>query len=220
MLTDEQLDSKLHKIQGYACQEQKEGGLPRSSAIAMLVFALIGWCASLELIMSEKTRLTQPDAQLGCDINSLIGCGKWVGAWQNEVFFGISNSVLGLAFFSGIIALALVLTMGGRLPRLLWQALCAALSFGMVWVLWFQYQSFFVERSICPYCFITWLVTIALFVIVWARALQSGHWGTRGESLGRFAARNHIAIVALCYIALLGFILIWFWDTWAHMLGI
>ena len=217
-MSDAELDARLARFDARASDEQRAGGLPRSSAAWMLVLSLGGMLASLELIMAEKAKLTAPDEALACDLNSLIGCGKWIGAWQNAVFFGVSNSVLGLAFFAGVAALALVLLTNGRLGKLLWQALCVAMAAGIIWVLWFQYQSFIVARSICPYCFVTWIVTIPLFVLVWARAFQAGHWGERAESFGRALVRNRFIVIGAWYAALVIFAVVWFWDTWMRIL--
>ena len=216
-LSDAALDARLARYQAAATPQQRAGGLPRRSAVVILVCALAGMLASLELVMSEKAKLLNSDAELACDLNSFVSCGKWVGAWQNEVFFGISNSVLGLAFFAGVAALALVLCTGGRFGRVLWQALSMAMALGMIWVLWFQYQSFVVERSLCPYCFVTWIVTIALFVIVWARTAQAGHWGERAERLGRAAVRNQGVILLGCYAALAVIALVTLWDQWMKL---
>ncbi|MCI6574790.1 MAG: vitamin K epoxide reductase family protein [Actinomycetaceae bacterium] len=213
-LSEAELDAHLARFAAKASQQQREGGMPRSVAVVMLVCSLIGWGASLELVMSEKIRLTDPAAQLSCDISPFVSCGKWIGAWQNELLFGISNSVVGLAFFSGMTALALVLVSGGRMGRRLWQALALALTLGMVWVLWFQYESFIVQRSLCPYCYLVWLVTIALFALVWARSLQAGHWGERGARYGEALVRNRFLIVGICYAVLVMFTLVWLWEMW------
>ena len=216
-ISESELDARLARFDAFPTKEQRAGGLLGASAAWMLALSLVGMFASLELIMAEKSKLTAPDTDLACDLNSLIGCGKWIGSWQNALFFGISNSVLGLAFFAGVAALALVLLTGGRFGKLLWQALCVAMMLAIVWVLWFQYQSFIVARSICPYCFVTWIATIPLAVLVWARALQAGHWGKRVEPFGRVLVRNRFIVIAAWYAALAIFTLVWFWDTWVRI---
>lgn len=102
----------------------------------------------------------------------------------NEVFFGVSNSVYGLAFFAGIVALGLALVSGARFARWLWCVLAAALSAGMLWIAWFMYESFAVEGSLCPYCLVTWFVTITLFAHTISRVAQSGHFGDKPPTPG------------------------------------
>lgn len=216
-LSDAELDEQLNRYQAVASSAQRAGGLPRGAAIVMLICALLGMASSLELLIAEKARLIDSGAVLACDINSFVSCGKWIGAWQNEVFFGISNAALGLAFFAGVSALALVLVTGGRFGAWLWKALSVAMLLGIVWVLWFQYESFFVERSLCPYCFLIWIVTIALFVLVWARALQAGHWGERAEPLGRALVLGRFLISGLWYALLAALALVALWDKWVAL---
>lgn len=219
-LSDEEMDRRLARYSASPSDLQRSGGLERGSAYGMLVCALIGMWASLSLIMAEKVKLSDPQAALACDVNSVVGCGKWIGAWQNEVFFGISNAVIGLSFFSGIAALALVLAAGGILPRIIWQLLCVGVSLGMVWVVWFQYESFFVARSLCPYCFVTWIVVIALLIHVWSRSLQAGHWGAGAEKIGRFLVLNRYVALCICYVILFLAILFAFWNKWMQVLGL
>ncbi|MDY5855307.1 MAG: vitamin K epoxide reductase family protein [Arcanobacterium sp.] len=211
-LSEAELDARLERFHAQASPAQREGGLPLSASLIMLVFALTGWVASLELVLSEKIRLADPQASLSCDINAFVSCGKWIGSWQNELLFGISNSVVGLAFFSGVTALALVFVSGGRAGRHLWQALSIALSLGMVWVLWFQYQSFAAQGSLCPYCYLVWLATIGLFVSVWSRSLQAGHWGERLVRCGQMLVRNRFLIVGVWYAALILLTALWLWG--------
>ena len=210
-----ELDAKLAKYEALASEEQREGGLPKVSAAIMTVLGLIGMWASLSLIVSEKIKLSDPNASLACDINPLVGCGKWIGTWQNEVFFGISNSVLGLAFFAGITALGLALFSGGRFGSWLWKLLSLGMIGAIVWVLWFQFQSFVVEGSLCPYCVVTWLTTIPLAYLVWSRSLQAGHWGAGAEKLGSMLVRERFMVVGAIYLVLVIFTIIWFWDKWA-----
>ncbi|MDY5588682.1 MAG: vitamin K epoxide reductase family protein [Arcanobacterium sp.] len=216
-LSEAELDSQLARFETRASTEQREGGLPRSAAVIMLVCAAVAMLASLGLVVSEKNRLEDPTVQLSCDINSLVSCGQWIGSWQNELLFGISNSVVGLAFFAGVVALALVVLSGGRIGRRLWQALAVAFLLGAIWVVWFQYESFVVKRALCPYCYVVWLATIALCVLVWGRSLQAGHWGERAVACGNAVVRNRFLIVGGCYVALVVFTLIWFWDTWVML---
>ena len=213
-LSDAQLEARLERFEAKATEHQRAGGASRGTAILFTILGFIGFYASLQLIMAEKTKLKNPETMLQCDLNPLIGCGKWIGAWQNEVLFGISNSVLGFAFFSGVIALGLVLLTDGRFGKWLWRALAVGTVLGLVWVLWFGYQSYVVERSMCPYCVIVWFTFIPLFVHVWARTLQAGHWGEGGEAIGSSLVRNRWIITGIIWVALILFTVLWFWNQW------
>lgn len=213
-LTVEEMDRKIAKYEARPTDHQLRGGAPRELAIVLLVGGALGVFASLMLIMSEKAKMANPEAILLCDVNPLIGCGKWIGTWQNEVFFGVSNSVLGLAFFAGLLALGLVLIFEGTFSSWLWTATTAALGAGIVWIFWFAYQSYVVEGSLCPYCVLTWLVTIPMFVNMLARTLQAGHAGKGTMDAGSALVRNRWIIVGIIYGLLVIFTIVWFWDMW------
>lgn len=214
-LSEEALDAQLARYTARPTDHQLAGGAPRELSWLMTIGGLIGVFASLMLIMSEKEKLTNPNAVLLCDVNPLIGCGKWIGTWQNEVFFGISNAVLGLAFFAGVAALGLALVTNGVFGTWLWRALTVGVVGGIVWVMWFAYQSYFVEGSLCPYCVLTWFVMIPLFVHVLARTLQAGHWGKGAMKAGSALTRNRWLIVGIIYAALIVFTIFYFWEKWA-----
>ncbi|MFC5281037.1 vitamin K epoxide reductase family protein [Arcanobacterium canis] len=212
------LEARLNAVDGryYGSSSEHEqlGGARLGSAITILVTSLVGFVASLGLIMSEKEKLTHPDALLACDLNPLVGCSKWIGQWQNEVFFGISNSVLGFAFFSGMVAIGLMLVTRSRLARVLWQALSLGTSAGIAWVCWFAYMSFFKEGALCPFCVVTWFAMIPLWLTVIGTSLYAGHWGSAGVAPGRMLTRNRWWMTIAIWVAIVAFAIVWFWDQW------
>ncbi|MFT3942356.1 MAG: vitamin K epoxide reductase family protein [Ancrocorticia sp.] len=217
-LSDAELEEYLRSVEqrrnAAPSDEQVAGGAPRELSFVMVVAGLLGLYASLSLIQAEKQLLKDPLGSLSCDINPLIGCGKFLNSPVNAVFFGVSNAVFGLAFFAGITALGLVLASGGRFGRWLWAALDLAMVGAAAWVAWFQWTSFTVEQSLCPYCLITWTVTIPLVVNVLARSAQAGHFPC-SEGLRRVLVRGRWYIIAAVYVALVLFAVVWFWDQWA-----
>ncbi len=211
--TENAIDEKLRKLTGKASMWQLQGGVEKTEALAILVLSAIGWLASLQLILAEKAKLTNPAQALTCDINPWIGCGKWIGSWQNEVFFGISNSVLGLGGFSALIMLGLVFLTRGSFGAALWKILSLGATGGLAWVAWFMYQSYVVEGSLCPYCVVVWLVTLSLTYLLLRNATQAGYWGAKAQKVGEFLARNQLVILLITYLLwgiATGF---WYWDN-------
>ena len=198
-LSAAEVERRLQKLSGAPDAWQEAGGAGLATALCLAICSFLGVVASLGLITAEKTHLQDPEAALVCDVNPLIGCGKWIGTWQNEIFFGISNSVWGLAAFSALFMLALVLLARGRFHSLLWRVLSIGAVGGLLWIIWFVYESFFVSGTICPYCFIVWLATIPIIVLLISRSLQGGHWGDKGRGVGQFLVRNRFLCVFLLY---------------------
>ncbi|MFC5370272.1 vitamin K epoxide reductase family protein [Arcanobacterium bovis] len=213
-LSESEIDRRLAQLRGDADTHQREGGAHRSTAWVLCIASAIAFIAAMALMMSEKAKLENPSSSLVCDVNPLIGCGKWVGTWQNEVVFGISNSLLGVAFFAALLALSLSLLTGSKLHRAMWIALSGAMLLGAVWVIWFMYQSLVVAHSICPFCMIVWLCMIPLSITIWGRSAQAGHLGTSCETAGRFIVRNRFVIAAIAYAALITLLVVWFWADW------
>lgn len=217
-LSDEELEAYLsssdERTGVRATEHQLAGGAPRGFSLLMVVVGVLGMLSAVELLRSEKQLLEDPAASLTCDLNPLIGCGKFLTSSQNELFFGLSNSVFGLAFFTGIFALGLVLVSGGRMARWLWIALDLLMVGATVWLVWFQWTALTVERSLCPYCMVVWVATIPLIINTWARSAQAGHVRLPA-ALTNALVRGRWYLVALVYIALVAIVVVAFWDQWS-----
>ncbi|QOR46834.1 vitamin K epoxide reductase family protein [Trueperella pecoris] len=210
-----ELDRRIAKFEARASEHERAGGASRETALVILISAAVGMLASAMLILSELSYLKNPAGHLICDINPLFGCSTWFTAWQGHLLVGTPNALWGALFFAGMTALGLVLALGGRLPRLLWQGALAGSSLGIAWVVWFAYESFAVEGSLCPYCLLVWLSTIPLFLTLLGRVAQAGHLGQSAEAFGSAMVRNRWVILGGTYFALVLFAVVWFWDAWA-----
>lgn len=161
----------------------------------LFAFSLLGIYGSFMLIASELNILSNPDAILACDINPLVGCSDSLLAPQAHLF-SISNSVIGLAAFVALAAFSAVLATGARLPKWMWWALAAGVTVGFFYVLYFLYLSLTVFAALCPYCMLTWVATVAAFVIVWANVFAQGMVGQKQIATGKAVGR-YWALVAL-----------------------
>ena len=211
----EEMDRRIAKFEAKASEHERAGGASLETSLTMIITGAIGLFASLMLVLSEFTYYKNPNASLICDVNPLIGCSKYFTAWQGHLLFGVPNALFGMMFFAGIVALGLVLAFGGTLHRWLWNAALAGAGMGIVWLVWFAYESYVVNRSLCPFCLVVWIVTIPLFIVLLARVAQAGHLGEGAEGFGSALVRNRWITVAVVYLVLVLFTVIWFWDSWA-----
>lgn len=86
------------------------------------------------------------------------------------------------AFFVSVAVLGFVLVSGSKLADWIWHVLDAAMIGAALMLGVFQATSFFVERSLCPYCVVVWFVTIPLIVNVLARSAQTHQpWAGRSR---------------------------------------
>lgn len=221
-LSDAELDAYLTHQEELRCcpptPEQKDGGAPRGQSIVMLVSGLLGMFASFELLEAEKELLANPGGQLSCDINPIVGCGTFLQSSANTLFFGISNAVFGLAFFSGIVALGLVLLARGKFGIWLWRLIDVAMVGAFAWLLWFWHTAFFVERGLCPYCMVVWLATIPLVCTVLGRSAQARHYPIP-DGVRRVLFRGRWWITAGIYLALVILAAVVFRDQWLAMVS-
>ncbi|WP_353066593.1 vitamin K epoxide reductase family protein [Arcanobacterium hippocoleae] len=213
-IADPEIEERLAYLRGGASKHQIAGGASAKFAGIMLILSLVGGAASLALIMTEKMHLRDPEAALICDVNPFIGCGDWIGAWQNEVFFGISNSVLGFAAFAALAFFSLILLTGAQLPAVNWRLVSCGAALADIWLLWFIYQSLFIKTVLCPYCVMIWIVTIPLTYLILSRSFQAGHFGNgRAQKLGEFLVRNQGGMLGGIYFILFATALFNLWDA-------
>ncbi len=124
----------------------------------------LGLLASFLETIEYQLLLSNAQAQLVCNINSVFSCSAVLSSWQFKIF-GFPNSLLCIVFFTLMMAAGLVGLTGGSLtPKLrLWLHGIALffLGFGT----WFMWQSTFVIQALCILCLFCFA---GLLAINWA----------------------------------------------------
>ena len=146
---------------------------PTALAIWLIVAGVIGWWAAFSLTMERLQLLEDPDAILGCDISPLVQCGKNLESWQGSVF-GFPNPILGLTGWMAPVVVGVAILAGARFARWFWLLFEIGLAFAFAFVLWLIGQSVFVLGTLCPWCMVTWVVTIPTFYAVTLHILRRG----------------------------------------------
>jgi uncharacterized membrane protein len=145
---------------------------PRGLGISLIVGGLLGLLAAAALIVEKIESLAHPGVQLACNFSVLVGCSASLNSEQGSLV-GIPNPVLGLMFWSAIVTIGVVIV-AVELPRWMWLALALGMTGAMALVVWFIIQSIYVIGVLCPWCMLTWVVTIPLFLLVVSHVLRSG----------------------------------------------
>ncbi|WP_403024479.1 vitamin K epoxide reductase family protein [Salinibacterium sp. GXW1014] len=136
---------------------------PRRLAGALLVVAGgVGLLAAWALTADKVVTLTQPEAPLECNFSLLVQCGANLESWQGSLL-GFPNPLLGLVGWSAVIAVGVCLFFGIRIADWLWVAFAVGVAAAMAFVLWLIGQSISVLGTLCPWCMVTWSVTIPVF---------------------------------------------------------
>jgi uncharacterized membrane protein len=190
---------------------------PVGMAIALLIAGGLGLMASLALTLDKITLLEQPDAQLTCNFSVLIGCSTNLNSAQGAVF-GFPNPLLGLMFWPAVLAVGVALLAGARLAGWFWVLFALGTTASLALVVWFIGQSVFVLHVLCPWCMVTWAVTIPLFLVVTLHVLRSGAIPVPA-SLRRAGAATYawIPLITLLSYVVVGVLAQWQLDVLAQL---
>lgn len=147
----------------------------RTTALALwlVIAGIVGWTAAFALTMERLHLLADPDAVAGCDFSILVQCTANLESWQGSVF-GFPNPILGLAGWAAPIVVGVALLAGARFARWFWLLFWAGITFAFGFVIWLISQSIFELHTLCPWCMVTWAVTIPTFYTVSLFMVRAG----------------------------------------------
>ncbi len=134
----------------------------RWTFVEMLVSAVLGLIAALVLSVEAVTLAANPLADLSCDINAVLSCGKVGLSWQASLL-GWPNAFLGLIAEPVVITIAVAALGGVRFPRWFMVSAQAVYLIGLLFAYWLFYQSFFVIGALCPWCLLVTVTTTLVF---------------------------------------------------------
>jgi uncharacterized membrane protein len=147
---------------------------PTGLAIFLIIAGGIGWAAAFALTLDKFAMLENPAAQLSCNFSILVSCSTNLASWQGAIF-GFPNPVIGLAAWSVVITVGMAILAGARFAQWFWMGLNLGLLGAIIFVVWLIYQSIFVLDVLCPWCMVTWSVTIPSFLAVTLYNLKTGN---------------------------------------------
>ncbi len=127
------------------------------------------------MLTNDKFNLLEhPKAQLSCNFSLLISCSKNLGSWQGSLF-GFPNPVIGLAGWTATIAVGVGILAGGRFARWYWVLFNIGVLLALAFVIFLITESITVLNVLCPWCMVTWSVTIPTFWAVTLYNLKEGN---------------------------------------------
>lgn len=181
----------------------------------LLIAGIVGLIASLALSIDTINLAKNPNYVPSCNLNPIVSCGSVIKTHQANAF-GFPNPFLGLAAFGGMASISLALLAGAKLKRWFWQLFNAGLLFAVGFVHWFIFQSIYRIGDLCPYCMVTWLITITSFLYVTLYNIEVGNIALRGRwlSVGRFLRRFHLEVLVTWLLIIIALILTHFWYYW------
>lgn len=146
---------------------------PTVFALWLIFAGVVGWFAAFELTTERFKILANPGTAASCDISLLVQCGKNLESAQGSVF-GFPNPILGLTGWVAPIVVGAALLAGARFARWFWLLFGVGVTAAFAFVLWLISQSIFVLATLCPWCMVTWSVTIPTFFAVMVHLVRVG----------------------------------------------
>ena len=177
---------------------------------------LIGILASLVLTYDTLQIMQNPSYVPPCNINPILSCGSVMRTEQASLL-GIPNSILGLIAFSALATFGFMLAGGAQLKRWVWQLTLGVATIGVLIMHYLFLQAIFVLGTICPWCFVVWMITIPTFWYITLYTVQAGSV-TLPATIRRFVLKYHRDILILWYVLILGILAVRFWDFWVSLI--
>ncbi|MFJ9979437.1 vitamin K epoxide reductase family protein [Streptomyces cyaneofuscatus] len=190
----------------------------RLLALVLTVGGAVGLLAAFTLAVEKVALLKDPSYKPSCSINPILSCGSVMTTEQAEVF-GFPNPLLGIAGFAVVTSLGVILLTGAVLPRWMWLAVQAGVTFGVVFVHWLIFQSLYRIDALCPYCMVVWTVMIPIFWYTTLYVLGRNLLPVSGplRSGVRAVASLHGVVLTVWYLLIVVLILERFWLYWTSL---
>ncbi|MRG58478.1 hypothetical protein GE115_01105 [Agromyces sp. CFH 90414] len=145
----------------------------RALGVFLLIAGALGLLAAWELSIEKVLTLADPSHVPNCNVGVLVGCSTNLASWQGSVF-GFPNPFVGMMAWPVVITIAVALIGGVRFPRWFWLGFNVGVAGALAFVGWLIFQSIYVLDVLCPWCMLTWAVTIPTFWAVTLDNLREG----------------------------------------------
>ena len=176
---------------------------PLGYAIVLIVAGVIGWIAAFALTVEKFSLLINPTDALTCDISPLVQCSKNLESAQGSLL-GFPNPILGLGGWVAVIVVGFALLAGARFDRWFRILFNVGVALALALVIFLITTSIFFLGTLCPWCMVTWLVTIPTFWMVTLNNLRDGTIPVPPRARAFFeSAYSWVpAISLICYIVI------------------
>jgi uncharacterized membrane protein len=142
--------------------------------IFLAVCASAGLLASFSLLHETFQVYKNPTYVASCNISPLISCQSAMSAPESEIL-GLPFATFGVAGFVALLVFSVLLATGTAFRPWVWKAGLVAATAGLGSAVYLYVVSITSIGSICPWCFLTWVSTIAIFWGVVTHVLASEH---------------------------------------------
>lgn len=169
-----------------------------SYALTLILGSVLGLTAAFALTLEKLRQLENPGIAASCDFSLLVQCGANLGAWQGSLF-GFPNPLIGLVGWSMILVVGIALTGKVVFPDWFLRLMSLGVIFSLLFVIWLIYVSVFMLGTLCPWCIVTWVATIPIFIATMTWTAKEGVWGNGIMVFGSKLHSWNLTLVSIGY---------------------
>jgi uncharacterized membrane protein len=183
------------------------------------VLSLLGLLASFTLTFETIESIKNPSYVPTCNISPIVSCGRAISSNKSEVF-GIPNPIYGIVAFTALLTFSFTLVAGARYRRWFWLLVESVGLVGVIAAHYLFFVSTAVLGSICPWCSLVWVVTIAVFWYLTTHLVATGvlSVGSGTHKLAEFWKKYATAALVLWYVILIVVVFLRFQEYWLSLL--
>lgn len=166
-------------------------------AIWLMVAAVVGWIAAFALTMEKFNAYVNPGEGAGCDFSVVVQCTANLNSAQGSLL-GFPNPLIGLTAWMAPLVVGAAILAGAQFHRWFWITFAAGITAAMSFVVFLIITSIYFLGTLCPWCMVTWTVTIPTFLAVWLYILKTGiiPVGDRGRRAAE-AAFSWVPVISI-----------------------
>ncbi len=139
------------------------------AAAVIAVCALIGMVDSFYLVLQYIQVLLHPGEATPCTVNTLVSCTKTVQGTYAHYFPGIPNPLLGMLWYSGLVAYGVTRYLGSEFSKQARTFVGVIIILGLMLSYRLYLASVFELKGVCPFCLLS---TVLSTLIVLAFAID------------------------------------------------
>lgn len=184
----------------------------------LIVCGLIAFICAFTLGVEQVQTLRDPSHIPSCNISPIISCGSVMTKPQADAF-GFPNPLMGIPVYAIFATIGVAILAGAKLKKWFWLLMQLGATGAIGFVIWLFFESLYRLGTICPYCFVIWMVTLPLFWYVTLHNLQAGNIkiSPKLQKTWEFVRDHHGDFLILFYAIMLGLILHRFWFYWTSL---
>jgi uncharacterized membrane protein len=199
--------------------KKKEITLQKVLPYIIIICGILGFIASFALTYDKIQVLKDPSYNPNCNINPVLSCGSVMKTEQASLF-GVPNTIFGIAGFSVLITVGIMMLAGAKFAKWFWWGLQAGVTAGFFFFVYLFFQGVYRIGAICPWCFVVWMIMLPLFLYVSLYNLREKNitLPKNFDNVVSFAQRYHGDILASMYVVIFLILLTHFWYYWKTLI--